>query len=311
MEATAKNVDKTARTAYEMAEAQRDSFEALAENFAATQRRSMGLAEGGLEFVKLQEDNARAAQEFFANGVRLLQHQQKNAEFVQSWTGDAVEVLREQTEHNTRTAEAFARAIGRQQESIRTLTQGWVGAYTEFFSPFAYARQGMRAFQQATQQSLEATEQVAKQGLRVAEESTKQGLRVAEDSAERTDKVLRQTEKATHEAELRSAVFSALGTTDYDGLSVEEVSRRIDGLPAEQLKKVRRVREGPQEPRDPHRTDRPQDKGQLLRRTLSKRNQRAGAFTLRPSSSRASRPVPRPGELPRNPYTRSPENTPS
>ena len=34
MEATAKNVDKTARTAREMAEAQRDSFEAIAENFA-------------------------------------------------------------------------------------------------------------------------------------------------------------------------------------------------------------------------------------------------------------------------------------
>src|SRR5215218_11081675 len=196
VEATANNVDKTARTAYEMAQAQRDSFEALAENFASAQRRSMGLAEGGLEFVKLQEDNARAAQEFFAKGVRLLKLQQKNAEFVQSWTEDAVEVVREQTEHNTRTAEVFARAIGRQQESFRSLTQGWVGAYTEFFSPFAYARQGMRAFQQATQQSLEATEQVARQGLRVSEETTKQGLRVAEDTTERTDDVLKQTEKA-------------------------------------------------------------------------------------------------------------------
>jgi hypothetical protein len=239
MEATAKNVDKTARTAYEMAEAQRDSFEAIAENLAAAQRRSLGLAEGGLEFMRMQEDNARAAQEFFANGLRLLQLQQKNAQFVQSWTEDAVEVVREQTEHNARTAEAFARAVSRQQESLRTLTQGWVGAYTDFFSPFAYAQQSMRAFQQATQQSLEATEQVAHQGLRVAEETTKQGLRVAEDTTERTDKVLRQTEKATHEAELRTAVFSALGTTDYDGLSVDEVSKRIEGLPAEQLKKVR------------------------------------------------------------------------
>src|SRR5215216_6445713 len=155
-----------ARTAREMAEAQRDSFEAIAENFASAQRRGIGLAEGGLEFVKLQEDNARAAQEFFANGVRLLQLQQKNAEFVQSWTGDAIEVMREQTEHNTRAAEAFARAIVRQQESFRTLTQGWVGAYTEFFSPFAYVEQGMRAFQDATQQGLEVTEQVARQGLR-------------------------------------------------------------------------------------------------------------------------------------------------
>lgn len=239
MEATANNIDKTARTAYEMAEAQRDSFEALAENFATAQRRSMGLAEGGLEFVRLQEDSARAAQEFFAHGVKLLQLQQKNAEFVQGWTGDAVEVMREQTEHNARTAEAIARSVSRQQESFRTLARGWVGAYTDFFSPLAYVQQGMRTFQEATKQGLEATEQVARQGLRVAEEATQQGLKVAEDSAERTDKVLRQTEKATREAELRSAVLGALGTTDYDGLTVEEVSKRIEGLSNDQLRKVR------------------------------------------------------------------------
>ena len=250
METTAKNIDKTARTAREMAEAQRDSFEALAENFASAQRRSMGLAEGGLEFVKLQEDNARAAQEFFATGVRLLQLQGRNAEFVRGWTEDAVEVVREQTEHNARTAEAFARATGRQQESFRALTRGWVGAYTDFFSPFAYARQATRAFQDATRQGLEATEQVARQGLRVAEETTRQGirateettrqgLRVAEEATERTEDVLRQTERATREAELRTAVFGALGTTDYDALSVAEVAKRIEGLTTEQLRKVR------------------------------------------------------------------------
>jgi len=239
VEATAKNIDKTARTAREMAEAQRDSFEALAENFASAQRRSMGLAESGLEFVKLQEDNARAAQEFFAQGVKLLQLQGRNAEFVQGWTEDAVEVVREQAEHNARTAETFARAVSRQQEGLRTLTQGWVGAYTDFFSPFAYARQATRAFQQATRQGLEATEQVARQGLRAAEETTKQGLRVVEEATERTEDVLRQTEEATREAELRTAVYGALGTTDYDALTVDEISKRIDGLPAEQLKKVR------------------------------------------------------------------------
>src|SRR5215213_11358007 len=111
---TAMNIDKTARTAQQMAEAQRDSFEALAENFAAAQRRTIGLAEGGLEFVRLQEQNARATQEFFAQGVRLLQHQQKNAEFVQGWMDEAVEVAREQAEQNARTAEAFARTASRQ-----------------------------------------------------------------------------------------------------------------------------------------------------------------------------------------------------
>jgi len=250
VEATAKNIDKTARTARQMAEAQRDSFEALAENFASAQRRSIGLAEGGLEFMRLQEDNARAAQEFFANGVRLLQRQQKNAEFVQGWTDDAVEVMREQAEHNARTAEAFARAVSSQQESFRTLARGWVGAYADFFSPFAYARRATRAFQDATRQGLEATEQVTRQGLRVAEETTRQGLRVAEETTnqglkvveeatERTEDVLRETEKATREAELRTAVFGALGTTDYDALTVDEVSKRIDGLSAEQLKQVR------------------------------------------------------------------------
>src|ERR671938_1232907 len=135
---TTANIEKTTRTALQMAEAQRDSFEALAENFAAAQRRSIGIAEGGLKFMRLQEENARAAQEFFANGVRLLQLQQRNAQFVQGWMGEAVEVVREQTEHNARTAEAFGRTLSKQQEGLRALTQGWVGAYREFFSPFAY-----------------------------------------------------------------------------------------------------------------------------------------------------------------------------
>src|SRR5688500_10591099 len=147
-----------------MAEAQRDSFEAIAENFAAAQRRSIGIAEGGLEFMRLQEDNARAAQAFFANGVRLLQLQQRNAEFVQGWMGDAVEVVREQTEQHARTAEAFTRGVSKQQEGYRALRQQWVGAYRDFFSLFSYVQEGMRTFQRATQQvvrqGLQATEQV-------------------------------------------------------------------------------------------------------------------------------------------------------
>jgi hypothetical protein len=237
--ATTASIDKTARTAYEMAEAQRDSFEAIAENFAAAQRRTIGIAEGGLEFMRLQEDNARAAQEFFANGVRLLQLQQRNAEFVQGWIGDALEVVRDQTEQNARTAESIARTVSRQQEGFRALSQGWVGVYRDFFSPLAYAQQGMRTFQRATQQGLEATQQVARQGLRATEQATQQGLRVAEEATEQTDKVLRQTEKVTREAELRTAVLAALKSTDYEGLTVEEISKRIEGLPTEQLKKVR------------------------------------------------------------------------
>jgi hypothetical protein len=58
-------------------------------------------------------------------------------------------------------------------------------------------------------------------------------------AVEQTEDVLRRTEEATRQAELRAAVFGALGTTDYEALTVEEVSKRIEGLPADRLRKVR------------------------------------------------------------------------
>jgi hypothetical protein len=236
---TTRNIDNTTRTTRQMAEAQRDAYEALAENFAAAQRRSIGLANDGLEFMKLQEDNARAAQEWFAGGVKLLKLQQRNAEFVQGWTGEAVEAMREQTEHNVRTAEAFTRGISNQQEGYRSLTQQWVGAYRDFFSPFSYMQEGIRTFQRATQQGLEATQQVARQGLQATEQVTQQGLRAAEEATEQTEKVLRRTEEATRQAELKAAVFGALKTTNYEDLSVEDIVKLLDGLTIHQLEQVR------------------------------------------------------------------------
>jgi hypothetical protein len=214
---TTRNIDKTTRTTRQMAEVQRDAYEALAQNFAAAQRRSIGLANGGLEFIKLQEDNARAAQEWFAGGVKLLKLQQRNAEFVQGWTGEAVEAMREQTEHNVRTAEAFTRGISKQREDYRALTQQWVGAYRDFFSPFSYMQEGIRTFQRATQQ----------------------GLRVAEEATEQTEKVLGRIEEATRQAELKAAVFGALKTTNYEDLSVEDIVKQLDGFTIKQLEQVR------------------------------------------------------------------------
>src|SRR5829696_8744630 len=184
------NTERMARSAREVTEAQRDAYEALAENLAASQQRTV--------------------------------------EFLQDWTSGAVEALREQTEHNVRTAETFARGARKQQEGFRALTQQWAGAYTDFFSPFSYAQEGLKTVQRGTQQVLEVTEQGAQQGLRVAEEATEQ-----------TEEVLRRTEEATRQAELRTAVFGALKTEDYDGLTVDEISKRLDGLSAEELRKVR------------------------------------------------------------------------
>jgi hypothetical protein len=50
---------------------------------------------------------------------------------------------------------------------------------------------------------------------------------------------LRQSEEATEQTLLRTAVFSALKTSDYDELTVEEISRRLEGLSTEELEQVR------------------------------------------------------------------------
>src|SRR5215211_2422303 len=236
---TTRNIDKTTRTVRQMAELQRDSYQALAENLATAQRRTMGLAEGGLEFMRRQEESVRAAQEWFADGVALLQLQQKNAEFVQGWTGEAVEALREQTEQNVRTAEVFARGISKQQEAFGALSRTWAETYRDFFSPFAYFREGVKMTQRATQQGLKASEQVARQGLRATEQATQHGLSVAEETTEKTQEVLKQTEKVTREAELRVAVLGALRAADYEELTVDEISGRLDGLSVQDLEQVR------------------------------------------------------------------------
>jgi hypothetical protein len=75
--------------------------------------------------------------------------------------------------------------------------------------------------------------------LEVTEQGAQQGLRVAEEATELTDKVIRKTEKVAREAELRTAVFGALKTADYEELTVDEISKRLDSLSTEELKKVR------------------------------------------------------------------------
>jgi membrane protein involved in colicin uptake len=190
------NADKMTRTTRQMTELQRDSFETLAKNFAALQRR--------------------------------------NVELTQMWM---------------------------------------TGVYRTFF-PFTYAiyaQEGLKAAQQgteqaleATQQALEATQQVAQQGLRVAEEATvkaEQATAKAEQATAKAEQATAKAEQATvrstartqeatreaalraeeetREAALQAAVHRSLNTKDYEELNVDEVSKKLDGLSATELKKVR------------------------------------------------------------------------
>jgi hypothetical protein len=236
-----RNAEKMTRTAREITEAQRDSYNALTENLAAAQRRGVGLAQGATELLRLQEQNAKAAEQWFAASMRVARLQQRNVSFAQEWLRNGAEALREQTGHNLRTAEAFARSARKQQEGFRALAEGWSDAYEGFFSPINYAQESLRTFQRAAEQGVNVTRQVVEQGAEATEQVTRQGLRVAEEGTERTEEVLRKTEEATREAELKASVHAALETENYEGLTVSEVSEKLDDLSFEQLKRVREL----------------------------------------------------------------------
>jgi hypothetical protein len=197
------NIDKRTRTTRQMTELQRDSFETLAKNFAALQRR--------------------------------------NVELTQMWMTGVY-----------RTFFPFTYAIYA-QEGLKAAQQG--------------TEQALEATQQAleaTQQALEATQQVAQQGLRVAEEATvkaekatvkaEQATAKAEQATMEAKQATAKTQAETREAALRleeetrevalqAAVHRSLETKDYEALNVDEVSKKLDGLSATELKKVREYEE--------------------------------------------------------------------
>ena len=121
--ATTSNLDALGHTIREMSEVQSRSWKALADSFASFQRRNSEFAQGGLEFLRLQESNARAVQEWWTNGVKLLQLQERNVSFAQNWLTGGVGLLRDQTEQNRSVAEVFAQSARKWQEGVQRLNE--------------------------------------------------------------------------------------------------------------------------------------------------------------------------------------------
>ena len=220
----------------QVTEAQQSAYKALTDNIAAFQQRGANLTEGGLQFARLQENNARATQEWLAKGLGLLEAQQRSASFSQEWLSNGIEALREQAEQNIRTAEAFADAARKQREAFSGVGRGWTDAYRSlFFAPFSYAQGGLNAVKQATEQSAQATQQASEQGLRLVEETTEQSERVTEKAAQEIERLKEENRKA----EAWKAVLRTLGTEDYDALTVSDVVEKLDAFSVEQLEELR------------------------------------------------------------------------
>lgn len=70
------NIEKTTRTVQQIAGSQRRAYGALADNFFSFQRRSVGFAQGWINFLKLQESNAKAVHDLWIHTFQGPQGEQ-------------------------------------------------------------------------------------------------------------------------------------------------------------------------------------------------------------------------------------------
>lgn len=213
-----KNIDRMASVSREVAEAQREAQSAFADNAVASQRRGMDVARDGLRLMELQRDNMLAARDWWFSGLKLAQLQQRNAEFARSWASGAMGAMKEQAEQNARTFETFAGSVRVQQESIRSLSNLWFGAYRDALSSFTdYAQEGAKVARKNTEQ-----------GARVARQATEQGMKLADEAADTAVK-----------NGSANALILALENGAYDEMNVGDIAKKLDGLSEDELKKVR------------------------------------------------------------------------
>lgn len=184
-------------------------------------------------------EGSRGSFEALVNNAVALQEQ--NARFAQNWFTGTVEFWRNQAETNRRTAQALAENFRKQQEGLRELAREGAETYAELLgTPFEYAQRAVREGQQLTREGTE-------QGVRAVQEVSQIGVRAAEQTAQTAERATRNAQQGARNAEQqgnRAATRSASNGSEfpvenYDELTVNEVSERLDGLSAEEIKRVR------------------------------------------------------------------------
>ena len=203
------DINRIEQTTMKFVDGSRGSFEALVNNAVA-----------------LQEQNARFVQNWFTGTV----------EFWRNLTG-TVEFWRNQAEINRRTAQALAENFRKQQEGLRGLAREGAEAYAELLgTPFEYAQRAVREGQQlareGTEQGVRAAQEVSQIGVRAAEQTAQTGAQTAE-------RATRNAQQGNRAATRSASNGSEFPVENYDELTVEEVSERLDGLSAEEMKRVR------------------------------------------------------------------------
>jgi RNA 3'-terminal phosphate cyclase len=175
---------------------------------------------------KATETMARTTQDSASTAMDYaVKAQEINMNLLQRTTGLWIEGLQRQADLSQEMAQQFFNKAEDQAQATQTFLDQWSKAFAGHPStgfPF------MRMAQKTVTNTQKATQQVAQQGLRLAEEA-----------AEQTEETIRQTEEAARKAELQAAVLGALKTEDYNELTVEEISSKLEDLSVEDLRKVR------------------------------------------------------------------------
>ncbi len=228
---TITNIDKTARTARQTAEVQRDSYEALAKSFSAMQRRNVEFAQmwmtGGFELM-------RAYQSFFSPF---------------SYARQDLKAAQRTTQHTQQALQAAQQELQVTQHELRVAEEATVKAE----NASAKAEKATVKAENASAKAENATAK-AENATAKAENATAKATVKAENAEQVTAKITANTQAATREAALRleeetrevalqAAVHRSLETKNYEELNVDEVSNKLDGLSATEFKKVREYEE--------------------------------------------------------------------
>ena len=214
---TTTNIDKTARTARQTAEVQRDSYEALAKSFSAMQRRNVEFAQmwmtGGFEMM-------RAYQSFFSPF---------------SYARQDLKAAQRTTQHTQQALQAAQQELQVTQHELRVAEEATVKAENA-------SAKAEKATVEAENATVKAEQATAKATVK-AENAEQVTAKTTANTQAATREAALRLEEETREAALQAAVHRSLETKDYEELNVDEVSKKLDGLSAAELKKVREYEE--------------------------------------------------------------------
>jgi hypothetical protein len=185
---------------------------------------SSKLIEECMLMAERQRRRVNEAAEQFANAIMESQRtmaqrgvslQEINAQLTRQFLNDLIDNLRMMTEETRGASQELADQIRRAQQAARTLTQETAGGYVEFMNSLFAMSQG---------------------ALRRGAGEAGRGTTTRE--AQRTSSTTTTT-TATETPPERQAGAEGLPLEDYDSLTVEQISQRLDGLGPEEIRQLR------------------------------------------------------------------------